>query len=412
MEVEKKIYDFLKWSERYTGTDMVYLAKGGFWLILGNVLSILPSLAIMIVFGRFVSKEIYGAYQYILSIATILAIFALPGIDTALIRIVARGHEKMIIPCFKEKIKWGTIGSLISFFIALWYFLHQNFNLGFSFLIVAVFLPFINAFLLYSSFWQGKKRFDIQNKYYISHNFLAAFLLIPVIFLTKNLILIVLAYFFAFTLAEAIFYKLTIKGVSNDEEEKETISFGKHLTLMQTAAVFAGQINNIILWQLLGPASLAIYSFAEGTALKFQGLVPISALALPKLSQRKVGEIKRGLFKKFLKLFLLSFLLTFIYILICPYIFKIFFPIYLDSIPYSQILALLLIFTPFSLLGTSLLAEMRKRELYILNFATPILKTILFLILIPLYGIWGVIFSILIAQVFNSGLTLYFFRKI
>ena len=37
MRVKQKIKDILLWSQKYTRTDMFYLAKGGFWWIFGNV---------------------------------------------------------------------------------------------------------------------------------------------------------------------------------------------------------------------------------------------------------------------------------------------------------------------------------------------------------------------------------------
>jgi O-antigen/teichoic acid export membrane protein len=75
-------------------------------------------------------------------------------------------------------------------------------------------------------------------------------------------------------------------------------------------------------------------------------------------------------------------------------------------------LALILIFSPFSFLATALLAEAKKRELYILNFAPQILKIALFFILIPPLGIWGGVYSILISQILTSALAFYFFQKL
>ncbi len=120
----------------------------------------------------------------------ILSIFALPGMNTALIRTVARGYERTIYVCAKTRIKWALVGSGISLIICFWYIFHQNFILGIAFLITGVFFPFIKTFELFLPFWQGKKRFDIQSKYSILLNFLAALILIPVIFLTDNLTLI------------------------------------------------------------------------------------------------------------------------------------------------------------------------------------------------------------------------------
>ena len=34
-KIKNRIYNILRQSEKYTQTDMVYLAKGGFWLTLG-----------------------------------------------------------------------------------------------------------------------------------------------------------------------------------------------------------------------------------------------------------------------------------------------------------------------------------------------------------------------------------------
>jgi O-antigen/teichoic acid export membrane protein len=143
-----------------------------------------------------------------------------------------------------------------------------------------------------------------------------------------------------------------------------------------------------------------------------QELIPFSALALPKMAEKNLKEIKRGVFEKFLKLFLISIPFSLIYVLICPFLFKFVFPIYLESVIFSQVLAFILILSPFSFLATALIAEMKKRELYALSFAPQILKIILFFVLIPLFGIWGAVYSILISQIFSSILIFYFFKRI
>ena len=413
MTIKEKVIDLLRYSEKYTKTDMVYLVKGGGWLTLGRFAETILGLGIMVAFGFLVSKEIFGAYQYILSVAAMVAIFSLPGMDAALARTVAKGNERMFIPCLKEKLKWSSIGVIISLIISFWYFFHQNFQLGISFLIVALSLPPINAFLISFSFWQGKKRFDIYNKYYIFYYLSPAALLLVTLILTRNLPWFVLSHFLGLAVAGFIIYKLTLKNISQEGgEEKETIPFGKHLTLMNAISLFSAYIDKVILWKLLGPVAVAIYYFGERPVLKLLNLVPISTLALPKLSQVDINQIKKRLFKKFLQLFLASGLLTLTYILICPFFFKALFPAYLESVPYSQALALILIFLPFTLLATSFVSEMKKKELYLIQTITPFLKIILFIVLIPFFQIWGAIISILISYLLNGLLILYFFLKI
>jgi O-antigen/teichoic acid export membrane protein len=412
MKLKQKIKDFLLWSQKYIRTDMVYVVKGGFWWIVSEIGVLVLSFLTLIAFSHWVSKEVFGAYQYILSVIAILGLFALPGMQSALVRAVAKGKEGMLWSSAKTKFKWALIGIGVCLAISGWYFLHHNFILGSSFLIASFLFPIPRISNLLFNFWQGRKRFDLQAKYSIIINILEAAIFIPVLFFTNNLIIILLAYFLSRSLFRALFFKITLNKIKNQETDNETLSLGKHLTLMQSIALFGGQIDKVIIWQFLGPVSVAIYSFSQIPLQRIQGLIPIAPLALPKLSEKNVKEIKKGVWRKFLKLFLFSVPLTFFLILIAPLIYKILFPQYLASIPYFQTLALSLVLIPFSLLGTSLLAEMKKRELYITSFVVPSLKIVLFLALIPFYKIWGIVFAILIAQVFGSLLTLYFFKKI
>ena len=92
-------------------------------------------------FASQASKETFGIYQYILSIISILAIFTLPGMQSALTRAIARGKEGTLNVCLKEKIKWSLIGVLGCLAVSAWYLVHQNFILGKSFLIASFLFP-------------------------------------------------------------------------------------------------------------------------------------------------------------------------------------------------------------------------------------------------------------------------------
>jgi O-antigen/teichoic acid export membrane protein len=97
-----------------TGIDVKYVARGGIWstidLFVGNGAALLLAMA----FARLLPPDVYGTYSFALSWAGIFAVFALSGIDSALVKSVAEGYEGDLQLAIKYKLKWGLISSLIS----------------------------------------------------------------------------------------------------------------------------------------------------------------------------------------------------------------------------------------------------------------------------------------------------------
>src|SRR3990167_10664736 len=92
--VRGRLYRFLRWSERYTKTDMVYLASGGFWLVLGQIIFALSAFILAVAFANLVPQATYGTYKNLTSMAAMFAIFSLPGMAVAVTRASAQGNEQ------------------------------------------------------------------------------------------------------------------------------------------------------------------------------------------------------------------------------------------------------------------------------------------------------------------------------
>ncbi len=99
-----------------------------------------------------------------------------------------------------------------------------------------------------------------------------------------------------------------------------------------------------------------------------------------------------------------------LYIIIAPYLFKIFFPKYLDAIPYSIAYIFTFISFPSSLMGTAFQAKMMKKELYLLRIIA-LSRIILYITLIPFYGIWGLIIAKIGAEVVSLVSISFLFRR-
>jgi len=406
-------YRLLKKSEKWTKTDMIYLAKGGFWLTLGQGVSSVSSFLLAIAFANLLPKETYGTYKYIMSIVSLLAIPTLAGMNTAIVQAVARGYEGSVIPAFKTKVKWGLLGGLASLILATYYYFQGNNILTIAFLISSIFIPFMDSLLIYDSYLNGKKDFKGLSNYNIFTKIISTIALILTVFLTDNIFLFIGSYFTTHTILRLIIFKLVFKkNRLNQEKDSGTISYGKHLSLMNVIGSVAMQIDKIFIFYFLGPVDVAIYSVALAPVEQIKGLLKnIGTLALPKFSKVSTPNFTIHLNSKIKKMAIFLIFISLFYILTSPFIYKTFFPQYKESIFYSQFFSISIITTISTIPLSFLKAHKKKNYLYIINIASLKIKIISMITFYYLFGLLGIIISILLSKFLETILSFYFFYK-
>lgn len=413
-KLKNKSYRLLRRSERHTKTDNVYLAKGGFWLAFSQAFFLFCSFLLSIIFANYLPKAVYGTYKFILSLLGIFSLPLLGSLNTALTQAVARGYEGSYLFILKLKIKLGFIGSLSSWLLAGYYFWQGNQLLGAAFLIVGCFLPFFSSTNIYNDFLQGRRLFKKLTQLGILKELVISAITAVVVILTNNLFVILLAYFLLRSILNFFFFKLTYqKFPPNQKNDPRTVSYGVYLSLLGILQSLSSNVDQIIIWHFLGPASIAIYSFATLPVIYFRKFINgnLANLAFPKLSARPAEEIKKTLPKKVIIYFLAMIPLALCFIVLVPFFFKIFYPQYLEAVRYSRIFAFSIVLTPFSFFGNALLAKIKKKEIAIMRLIGPGSQIILYLILTPLYGILGIILGQLIGNVIHFSLGYFLFKK-
>lgn len=392
---------------------MLYLAHGGFWLTLGQGVSSLSTLALAVAFANLVPPETYGTYKYLLSIAGVFAIFTLPGMNTALARAVAQGHEGLIHSVTRSRVMHSFLGSIVALLGSGYYFLNANLELSLALLIIAATLPVFDTANGYLSYLLGKRRFDLQTTYHLLTQVISIGMLVFTIFFTHNIVLILLAYFVPLTLIRGFLYFRIARTISKDEAEEviqETRTYGKHLTAMQILGVISGNIDKILLWKFFGPAQLAVYAFAIAIPEQIKGpLKGIGELAFPKFAAQTPEQIRSALpalFRK-LGLYALGLLgISVIYILAAPYIFALLFPQYMESILYSQVFALSLVTGASSIALAILSAQKKTTVQYVITTVQPLITVTLLLFLVPLYGVMGAIVALVVSRFIAASIFL------
>src|SRR3989338_7381802 len=126
MKIREKIKNLLNSVSNLFGTNIAYIIKGGSALTLNNFFSIAANFALAFFFARLLPKEIYGTYSYILAWISVLGVFALTGMDMAVIQSVSRGFESSLVLGLKKKIRYGTLGTLAALIIGGYYLYNGN----------------------------------------------------------------------------------------------------------------------------------------------------------------------------------------------------------------------------------------------------------------------------------------------
>ena len=411
-KLKLKVHRFLRWSEKYTKTDMIYAGRSGFWLVLGQIVGTLSAFILTVIFANYLSKEVFGVYKYILSTTGFLAVFSLTGMNTVVTRAVAQGYDGTFKYSLLLQLKWTLPQFLLLFILATYYFLQGNVPFAIAFLIASVFGPISTVANTFNTFLHGKQDFRTATFYNISSTvFYIAFMLVTTFFFPQAVWLVAI-YFISNALANIFFCFRTLKKYppQNPTLRVGDVTYAKHLSVMNIIGSASQQIDNIIVYHLLGPVQLAIFSFSTILPDRIRTVFnTLASAALPKLSEKHGGGWISLKFKM-KQLGILAVLIITLYIFIAPYLYNLFFPEYISSILYSQVYILSLLLLPTYISVPSLLATQQKKALYILSTILPIIKVFISFLFILFWGVIGAIVARIVHNILYLVLSLHYVR--
>ena len=403
--IKSRLASLLHWSEKYTKMDMVYLTRGSFWSIAGQVSAALIALSLSVVIARYVPKDVYGQYKYVLAIVSVLSAFSLNGIGTAVLQSVARGFDGALADSFKANLRWSFAIFIGTLALGGYYLVAGNFTLGLGILIGGTVTPFLGSFNLYAPFLSGKKDFARQAWYadFVT-NIIPALALIAVALIAPQPLLLIAAYFVANLAATAFAYWRTARKLHRAaEHDPEMLHYGKHLSLIGILGGIAGNIDQLLLFHFTGATDLAIYNFATGIPDQMKGpLKSLDAMTQARFANREPADIHSSIRNKMFWLFITSIIVIASYILLAPYLYRFLFPTYAVAIPYSQIYAVSLLSMIASPAASYLSAKKKIREQYVRSISISIFQIIIMAFGVIYWGLVGLIIARVITRFFGS----------
>lgn len=383
------------------------------WLQLKNFVSSASSFLVVIAAANFLEAETYGVYKYILSVAALATIFSLSGAGQVILRATARGFDGTLWLLTKQSLLYSS-GSSFALLVTASYYLYQgNQEIGFSFVAAALLQPFVKAGLLHRGYLNGKKRYGQLTISSSAEAIATATIITLSMWLSEDVLLIVVAGMSSqllFAWGFYYFYTLRNRG-QNSAAEADGLGFSKHLSVMNILQKIALRMEQIIPYHFLGPAALALFSFANAPINIIDGQKKIAVnLIAPSYSQ-KSGDLFWRASKHASFLFFILIVVIGGYWLIAPFVMPLLFPEYPEAVFLSQLLSLSMFGMSSLFFNEALTALKAKRELYIRSILVPSVKIMLLFSLTWNFNIHGLVTAIILGELFNLTTLIFLLRS-
>lgn len=190
------------------------------------------------------------------------------------------------------------------------------------------------------------------------------------------------------------------------------ITYSKHLSAITILSSIATNIDQILLFHFGGGLQLAIYAFATTPLTQYKGpQKAFDSMTQRQFVNRSAREIRSSMRNKMLWLFFASAIVIAVYIPLAPFLYRLFFPAYIDAVPYSQLFSLIILSCVATPANSYLTAKKHVRELYIDGFGGYIFQIVAMVIGVVWFGLWGLIAARVIGQLLNALLLVVLYIK-
>lgn len=395
--------------------DAHYFAKNTFWLLVGQFMASVAAFFLTVFFANYVPKNVVGDYRLILSIYSILTFFALSGLSAALIRSIVHGQDGSLNLALRAKKKYGALAFFVGFGIAMYFWiLRDNAVFGISILVMSLCLPIIESYSVFLPYLQGKHEFRFSS---ISSGLIKIITTIAVIitaYISPEVAYLIVIFYFTQAIVVYFLYKILLNKFppQNNIEDEEMVPYSRHTTFAGVFYMLLGQADKFIVYHFFGPISLASYWIASTIPQEVSRLlVTVMQVMYPKFVKGEHGAMKYILAKKMkiVTLFLLG--ISTLYMFLAYPFFYVFFPQYIEEASKSIVLMFAFAVVPHMFIWQYFTAKKNVTVVYINNIVDPVLQVVLYILFIPFFGIWGVVYALLSKTILLNLLAWYVLRR-
>lgn len=401
-----RLHRLLRWSERYTKTDMVYFVRGNFWLNVNRAASVLNGFILSVAFAHLLTKDAYGTYTYALALMGLFSMPQTTALGAGMSKGVARGEDGIVLEGLRRVFPYSLAGAVLLGGLGAYYWYMHNMTLAISFIVGALVLPLSVTNSAGKAILSSKGNFGPMARFNFARTPVMTAALVAAAWLTGSALWIIVVNTIGNLLLGTMLY-LRVRRMYDlsrapRTQERFEWRYAFHSGILSIFSYLSDQLDDLLLWKFLGAAPVAVYTYAIAPVREIRALIENqSAVAMPKFAQKSLETVRANLLFRIRQMYLIAVPLAVAYVVAAPLIFRIFFHQYMDAVFLSQVATLSLLSAPRRLMNGAITAHQRVKESYITIIMPSVVRITLACIFIPMWGLWGAVWALLIAELID-----------
>lgn len=381
------------------GIDAHYFAKHSFYILIGHAVSVVRGILTGYIVARLFEKETYGQYQFILSIAGMLAVFGVPGLSQSVTRAWARGDAFSIPELTKKQFFVTLVASAILVGCIPFLARYNRAELWPLFLGAAVLYPLGPiAMVRFGGYTVGKARFDIGLRATFIWSALTILATVGILYFYQSAFWMMVV---TMSIPSLVYlYESRNLQPPTEKGHKNTnaiMRYGWQLTIANFTADLVWYLDKLLISHYFGLAQLATFSVAllipEQLKVFTKQFFPVA------FAKQAAANDSWATRKKLMKVVLTGTAFfgmgIALYVALCPFFMPLLFPQYdaREITMLTAVAAITLITNPSSLFAQYLEAQGMIHAIRYMQWGSAACFAIALLALIPLYGLMGAIIA-------------------
>jgi O-antigen/teichoic acid export membrane protein len=402
MSLRKELKHVVSFLEKWTELDVLYFLRGGAWLFSTQFFVILSSFSLYVGFAHLASKDMFGQFQFVLSVIATLSVLCLPGTNTAVMLGSAQNLDGSLGRGVRLKLRWSILG-MIGLAVAAWYFYSRQYSAVWpAFLVAIPLFPLLYSLDSANHFFAGKKKFSLVCLFQLLTDAGSAVAALVALLLTRNLLVVVGAFLLFQVIGDVLAYYAALRLARNKKVDPEFASYSTHLSLINLIPGIRMHFDKLIATYYLGFAATAVYTIGAAMAEQLYAVSKnVGNMIFPKVSVGTPSKVYAEVRKRIGKLVFFFIVVAIAAIVLAPFIIPFFFSAeYDEAVPIAQLMLLATIPRAVAFVLSRVQEALKQKgKLYKINMVYALVEILAMVVLVPMYGLYGVVGAKIVSNV-------------